>query len=62
MIQPYFQCHEAAARGLPLVVSSLLKQKYRLNTARQIMGRNFWNEELIDIHVSASTAYLENFI
>jgi len=60
MIQPYFQCHELAARGLPLVVSSLLKQTYRLNTARQFMARNFWNEELIAIHVRRGD-YLKSF-
>jgi len=43
-----------------LLRQSLLKQTYRLNTARQFMARNFWNEELIAIHVRRGD-YLKSF-
>lgn len=59
-IQPYFQCHDLAEKGLPQVVSALLNQKYRLKTARQFMAGNFWNEELIALHVRRGD-YLKSF-
>lgn len=60
LIQPYFQCHELASRGLPLVVSALLNQTYRVRTAREFLARNFWDTELVAVHVRRGD-YLKSF-
>lgn len=60
LLQPLFQCHTLAARGLPLVTKTLLRQAHRVRAARAFMAGHFWSEEVVALHVRRGD-YLKSF-